>query len=186
MSAQVCKNCTAAYSIGAPQCPQCGANNPRPQDDGPNGPVTKVRCGNPECANGGVARVVPLRLAAPGVVERTALYCAACDWAMEPVDDDENGDDDMPKSTVHEGPSNAADPPDEEGGEQSSPTPEADGTTSSTSSEKEQTSPETSGSAAPSRARTTGNRSKKAQTGSSTAAGTAGDQTAPTSDTDKD
>lgn len=181
MSAQVCRNCTAAYSIGAPRCPQCGANSPLPVDGGPNGPSVRVRCPGGDCPEYGVERVVPLRLAVPGVVERPQLRCAACDRVLETVQGDgEKGDEGMPKVTVHGGASDATF--DDEGGEQSSPTPEGAGTTSSTSSEKAPTSPETSGSGAPSRARTTGSRSGKGRTGSSTARGTAGDQTAPTSD----
>lgn len=184
MSAQVCRNCTAAYSIGAPRCPQCGANTPLPADGGPDGPSVRVRCPGRECPQYGVERVVPLRLAAPGVVERPPLHCAACDRKVETVQDDEKGDDGMPKITVHGGASDATF--DDEGGEQSSPTPDADGTTSSTSSEKASNSPETSESGSAKPARTTGSRSKRGQTGSSTAPGTDGGQTAPTSKTDGD
>ena len=78
----------------------------------------------------------------------------------------------MAKITVHGGPSNAAD----EGGEDVSA-----GTSSSTSSEKEPSSPEPSETPDRSRARTTASRSKKARTGSSSAAGTAGDRETGTS-----
>lgn len=180
MSAQICADCTAAYSVGAPQCPQCGANNPRTDIDRPAGPAVTVRCPGRECPAFGVKRTVPLRRVAPGVVERPPLHCVECDRALETVTDEE--DQDVPKITVHGGPSTDTASEQPEGGEQSSP----DGGTSSTSSEKEPTSPETSENEAPSRARTTGNRSKRARTGSSTARGTDGAPTAPTSDTDKD
>lgn len=206
MSAQICQSCTAAYSIGAPRCPQCGAKNPRPVDDGPNGPTVTVRCGNKDCEEYGAQRQVPLRLAAPGVVERPSLHCLVCDWALETVHDEPTDDkeQDVPKVTVHNGPSIEgteetniemangrlvhldADESADEGGEEPSPTPEAGGTTSSTSSEKEPTTPEQNGSDSPKPARTTANRSKKAPTGGSSAPGTDGAPTAPTSDTTTD
>lgn len=181
MSAWVCGECTAAYSVGAPRCPQCGAQDPRVADEAE---VTRrVRCLGQDCDAYGVVRVVPVRLVAPGVVERPPLHCTGCDRFMETVGDEESGDE-MPKISVHEGPTNAADPGDEphEGGEESSPTPEAPGTSSPTSFKKAVTSPETSTSEAPSRARTTGSRSGKGRTGSSSARGTDGAPTAPTSD----
>jgi hypothetical protein len=183
MSAQVCADCTAAYSVGAPRCPQCGANNPCPDTDTPAGPSTTVRCPGQECSAYGVKRVVVWRLAAPGVVERPALHCLHCDRALETVTDDEE-EQDMPKTTVHGGPSDATF--DEQHEEESSPTPDAAGTTSSTSSPKEPSTPATSGSDSPRPARTTGSRSAKGRTGSSSAPGTAGDPTGPTSPTDAD
>lgn len=30
MAALICQGCTAVYSVGAPDCPQCGANDPVP------------------------------------------------------------------------------------------------------------------------------------------------------------
>jgi len=76
-------------------------------------------------------------------------HCLSTDYIEEGAD--------MPKITVHGGPSNAA--ADTEGGEESSP-----GTSSSTSSEKEPSSTEQSETPAPSRARGTGSRSKPART----------------------
>lgn len=199
MSAQVCAECTAAYSIGAPQCPQCGANNPRPLGDEPNGPSTHVRCPGQDCEAYGVVRHVPVQLAAPGVEARPPLHCTVCGRALETVHDDEEGEG-MPKVTKEGGPSIEgtdetnvemangelvhldADETADEGGEESSPTPEQGGGTFSESSEKEQTSPETSENETPSRARTTGSRSAKGRTAGSTARGTAGGQTAPSSD----
>jgi ribosomal protein L40E len=201
MSAQVCANCTAAYSVGAPACPQCGANNPRPDTDAPAGPSTTVRCPGQECPAYGVKRVVALRLAAPGVVERVALHCLHCDRALETVtDEEEREEQDMPKTTVHGGPSIEGAPEtvvemangtlatagEEQPEEESSPTPDAAGTTSSTSSPKEPSTPETSGSDSPRPARTTGSRSARGRTGSSSAPGTDGAPTGPTSKTDAD
>lgn len=201
MSAQVCTECTAAYSIGAPQCPQCGANNPRPEGTGPVAPSTQVRCPGQDCEAYGVVRHVPVQLAAPGVEARPSLHCTACGRHVEVVhDDEEKGDNDMPKVTVHNGPSIEgtdetdvelangtlvhldADESADEGGEESSPTPEQGGGTSSASSEKDKTSPETSENETPSRAPKTGSRSAKGRTAGSSARGTDGGQTAPSSD----
>ncbi|MEU9792886.1 hypothetical protein AB0E27_20050 [Streptomyces sparsogenes] len=107
----------------------------------------------------------------------------------------EEGAEDMPKVTVHGGPSVAdggtvvegehgpelvpvtkATAEDTEGSEASSP-----GTSSSTSSEKQQPSDEPSSSGGRSPARTTASRSKKGQTGSSSARTTGGGQTGRTS-----
>lgn len=91
---------------------------------------------------------------------------------------EEGSDDDMAKVTVHGGPSNDA--ADEQGaGEDVSA-----GSSSSTSSEKAPPSSEPSETKSPKRARTTGSRSKRAQTESSSAPGTDGDQEAGTSETD--
>jgi hypothetical protein len=180
MSAQVCAECTAAYSIGAAQCPQCGANNPRPDGEGPAAPSTAVRCPGEDCEAYGVVRNVPVQLVAPGIEARPQMHCTACGRHVEVVHDEETGDDDMPKVTLHGGASDATF--DGEGGEESSPTPEEAGGTSSASSKKEPTSPETSENETPQPARTTGNRSAKGRTGSSSARGTAGAQTAPSSD----
>lgn len=202
MSAQICAECTAAYSIGAPYCPQCGANNPRTDVDAPAGPSVTVRCPGEDCAVYSVKRVVALRAAAIGVLERPALHCAACDRALETVTDneEEQEEQDMPKTTVHGGPSIEGAPEsvvemangelattgEEQSEEEPSPTPEGPGTSSSTSSEREPSTPETSETASPSPAPKTGSRSAKARTGSSSARGTAGDQTGPSSKTDAD
>jgi hypothetical protein len=102
----------------------------------------------------------------------------------------------MPKITVHGGPSIAgasvvggawsdSDAPDEwpapadEGGEESSP-----GNSSETSPEKQSSASEQSETQSPSPARKTASRSKKGQTGSSSARSTGGGQAAGTSETD--
>jgi N-acetylmuramoyl-L-alanine amidase CwlA len=88
----------------------------------------------------------------------------------------EEEDKDMAKVTVHGGPSNeAAD--NAEGSEQ----PSADGSNSSASSETEPTTPEQSETKPPLPARKTASRSKKAQTGNSSAARTDGGPEAATS-----
>ncbi|MFF4600153.1 SAP domain-containing protein [Amycolatopsis sp. NPDC001319] len=33
MATWECRGCTAAYSVGAPRCPQCGANDPIKEDE---------------------------------------------------------------------------------------------------------------------------------------------------------
>lgn len=112
----------------------------------------------------------------------------------------EEGQEPMPKITVHGGPSIAGasvvggswseqgdpdvwpEPADEEAGEESSP-----GNSSSTSDETPSSEPEPSGSKTPSRARTTGPRSKKAATAKGSSAASAdGDQTAGTSAPDSE
>jgi hypothetical protein len=81
----------------------------------------------------------------------------------------------MPKITVHGGPTNAGTDrtPGEEEGEQPSA-----GNSSSPSSAKPSTNDEPNSPSHRKPARTTASRSKKAPTGSSSAAGTDGDQTA--------
>lgn len=83
---------------------------------------------------------------------------------------------DMAKVTVHGGATNA-DAPEQERGEDVSA-----GSSSETSSEKASTSPQKNERARQKPARTTGSRSSKGQTDSSSAPGTDGDQTGPTSD----
>ena len=33
MSAWICRDCTAAYAVDVPKCPQCGTNNPIKEDE---------------------------------------------------------------------------------------------------------------------------------------------------------
>ncbi|WP_097921746.1 hypothetical protein [Streptomyces sp. wa1063] len=117
MALWICTGCTAAYAVGAPQCPQCGSTERR-----------------------------------------------------------EEGEDVMAKVTVHGGATNA-DAPEQERGEDVSA-----GNSSETSSEKESTSPQKSGAGRQKPALKTASRSAKDRTDSSSAPGTDGDQTAPTSD----
>lgn len=194
MSVLVCGGCTTRYAVGAEKCPQCGATEAREEHEVPlNIPAVMVFCPGQDCPAYGVKRRVMLRAAAPGVLERPTLHCAACGRCVEEVTNEpqQEVEDDVPKSTVHTGASNegaelpaddAGQPEqaDTEGGEDVSP-----GTSSSTSSEKPPPSPPTSEPEAPSPARTTASRSKKARTASSTAASTAGDPTAPSSDGDE-
>lgn len=177
MSVWICGDCGTRYSVGAEQCPQCGGAVPREEHASSLSPLASLTVAclpeNSGCRYGGVVRRVMLPQIVPGVVAMPDLRCAGCGRHMAAV---KEGAQDMPKTTVHGGASNAAaETPEEE----SSP-----GTSSSTSPEKEPTSPETSESEAPSPARTTASRSKKARMGSSSAAGTAGGPTAATSDTD--
>lgn len=120
MSLQVCTGCTAAYSVGASRCPQCGSTDFIKQGE-------------------------------------------------------EQG---MAKVTVHGGPTDAlAAEPDEEAGEQPSA-----GKNSERSSEQEQSSPKKSGAGRRKPAPTTESPSPQGRTGSSSASGTAGDPTGPSSD----
>lgn len=137
MALWICTDCTAAYSVGAPKCPQCSST--------------------------------------------------------EHV---EEGAEDMPKITVHGGPSIAGasvtggswsnegdpdtwpEPAEVEGGEESSP-----GSSSSTSDETPSSDSEQSEKPSRKRAPTTASRSKKAQTGGSSADSTDGGQTEATSET---
>jgi hypothetical protein len=176
MSAQVCTECTAAYSVDAPKCPQCGASNPSSDSAARSGRAVTVHCPGQECPAYGVRSVVTHRLAAPGVVERPALHCTECDRALATVTGEEE-DTDMAKITVHGGASNAAADEPEEGEDVSA------GTSSSTSSEKESSSPEQSEKPDESPAPTTASRSGKGRTGKSTARGTDGGQTEATSET---
>lgn len=181
MSVWACGECGAHYAVGAPRCPQCKTNKPITEQ--PSNPLASltVACLPAEsgCRYGGVVRRVMLPQIVPGVIDMPDLRCAGCGRQMTSVPKEEPQD--MPKITVHGGPTNAADETPEE---EPSPTPEAPGTSSSTSSEKEPSSPKTNGSEDPSPAPTTANRSKRARTGSSSAKSTAGGPTAPTSDTD--
>lgn len=181
MSVWACGDCGAHYAVGAPRCPQCKANKPITEQ--PSSPLASltVAClpADSGCRFGGVVRRVMLPQIVPGVIDMPDLRCAGCGRQMTNVKEEAA---DMPKITVHGGPTNAADQSAEE---ESSPTPEAPGTSSSTSSEKEPSSPKTNDSEDPSPAPTTANRSKRARTGSSSAKSTAGDQATRTSDTDK-
>jgi hypothetical protein len=166
-------------------------------------PAVEVACTGPNCpAAGAGPRRVHLRPAAPGFVEMPVLLCTLCGrqarvvrpWPME---------EDMPKITVHGGPSNAALPereyvpgkplpelPPEKDAERLALAPVEEepspGTSSSPSSAKPETKPQQSAPRRRSRARTTANRSKTDPTGSSSARSTGGDQTEPTSAAEKD
>lgn len=125
-----------------------------------------------------------------------AVRCPQC-GSTEYV---EEGAENMPKITVHGGPSIAGaavvggswssegdpdvwpEPADEEAGEGSS-----DGSSSSVSDETPSSEPEPSGTKSPSRARTTGSRSKKAATAKASSADSAdGGQEDGTSDSDSE
>lgn len=183
MAGETCAGCTTTYAVGAARCPQCGSTD---RVDDPGGsvlPTVTVACGNDVCRYAGKERRVYLRTAALGVLELPPLVCAGCGLHMPtvtpwpPLTDSE--DEQMAKITVHGGASNAAeDVPDAEGGEDVSA-----GNSSETSSEKPENSPEPSETPSPSPAPTTASRSKKARTGSSSAGGTDGGQTAGTSET---
>ena len=136
MALWVCTGCTAAYSVGARCCPQCGSTDY--VEEGQDMPKITVH-GGPSIAGASVVGGL---------------------WS------DEGTPDGWPTT-------------DEEGGEESSP-----GSSSSTSDETPSPEQEQTESKAPLPARKTGSRSKKGQTGASTAPSTDGDQTEPTSGSD--
>ncbi|MER5559701.1 hypothetical protein ABT071_13955 [Streptomyces sp. NPDC002506] len=173
MALVTCDPCTARYPDDVPACPNCGSTA-RQATGGVAVPSVTVACRTDYCPARGVERRVVLRVAAPGVLERPALLCASCRAHLYTIDEDTN----MPKISVHGGPTIDT-PTSDEGGEESSP-----GSSSSTSSEKDSSSPQTSEPADPSPARRTANRSKKARTAASSADSTDGDQTEDTSDSD--
>lgn len=202
MSTLICGGCTARYSVGAEKCPQCGANEPRAEHEQRlNLHSLNVECGNEECAAHGIRRRVLLNVIAPGVLAWPALLCATCGLHVTYIPDEPQQEEvDMPKVTVHTGPSNEAaellaadgeqseqgqpagqpEPADAEGGEDVSPS-----TSSSTSSEKPQTSPGTSETETPKPALKTASRSGKGRTASSTARSTGGAQTDSAADGDE-
>lgn len=180
MAAWECAECTARYAVGLPECPQCGSSIRVNDVTAQDGATVTVRCCGPECPAYGIPRTVPLRLAAPGVIERPPLHCAECDLTLETVTNESEEEQDMPKITRLGGPSidgfdvnpdNGELTPADEGGEDVSA-----GSNSSTSSEKDSSSQPTSEQPDPSPAPTTASRSAKARTGKgSTARPTAGD-----------
>ncbi|MFF0138544.1 hypothetical protein ACFYRN_19140 [Streptomyces sp. NPDC005227] len=196
MAAETCADCTTTYAVGVEQCPQCGSTERVEQPAGRAVlPSVTVTCANTGCRYESRERRVHLRTAAQGVLELPRLVCAGCGYDMPtvtpwpPVTDPE--EEQMPKITVHGGPSidgHVVDP------ETSEVTPvEAEegedvsaGSSSSTSSETESSSPETSEQSPPSPARTAASRSKKVATDKgSSAPSTGGDQAAGTSANDK-
>ncbi len=204
MATWKCADCTADYSVGAPQCPQCGSSE-RAQGVGTVLPSLTVACMAEGCMHHGKPRRVHLRTAAPGVLEMPNLVCAGCGAATPQVParpDVNEPEDDMPKihanreptnryedEPAHEGehgpetvdmPADAAVHPTSEESEQPSA-----GSSSETSSEKQPTPSETSKPSPQPPARTTGSRSGKARTGSSSARGTDGGQETGTSGSDE-
>ncbi|GGU13238.1 hypothetical protein [Streptomyces violascens] len=172
MTLVTCDPCTARYPDDVGACPNCGST--AQQGAGAAVPSVTVVCRTEYCPARGVERRLMLRAAAPGVLERPAPLCASCLLPMPELTEDH----DMPKITVHGGPT-VDTPTSAEGGEESSP-----GSSSSTSSEKASSSPKTSEPAAPLPVRKTASRSKKARTDASSAASTDGDQTEDTSESD--
>ncbi|MET7944282.1 hypothetical protein [Streptomyces sp. NPDC005302] len=199
MAAETCADCTTTYAVGVEQCPQCGSTERVEQPTrGAVLPSVTVACADSGCRYEGRERRVLLRTAAQGVLELPRLVCAGCGYDMPtvtpwpPVTEPE--EEQMPKITVHGGPSvdgHVVDPEtsevtpvetdETEGGEDVSA-----GSSSSTSSETESSTPETSEQPSPSPARTTGSRSKRAATDkASSVPGTDGGQAAGTSASDK-
>lgn len=196
MTVQVCGQCTTRMAVGLPACPQCGSADLRAEAT--TLPSIVVQCGNSYCgAYGRQARIV-LRQVAPGFLEAPpALLCRACGyvpetvhgWPYDPTPTPQEGD--MAKITVHGGPSNAAadteNPAAEPGTDDTAAADDKEvssspGTTSSTSSGKARKKPGPKPASRQRRAPTTENPSETDQTDSSTAPGTDGDQTEPTSD----
>lgn len=173
-----CAGCSTVYAVGLPACPNCGSAEVAVRASAL--PQMRVACGTHGCRAAGKVTVVLLASVAPNLVAVPALVCTLCGRQVQIVEGWK--DNDMPKITRHGGPSNAlADPP--------APPPEpkdeevasSPGSSSRTSSAKDEPSPETKPAAPRKRARTTASRSGRARTGSSTARGTGGGPTDPTS-----
>lgn len=93
MAVWLCGGCGTRYSVGAPACPQCGANDPREEPTtGPVLPSVTVACPNEACPERGKERWLVLRQPLPGVVEKPPLHCAECGWQLAEVTEQEQGD----------------------------------------------------------------------------------------------
>jgi len=185
MAGWTCAGCTTVYAVGAAKCPQCGGTERTDRPGGAVLPSVTVACGTSACQYESRGRRVHLRTAAPGVLEMPRLVCAGCGFDMPtvtpwpPMTNAE--DEQMPKTTVHGGASNAAeDVADTEAGEDVSA-----GNSSETSSEKPENSPEPSAKPSQSPVPTTASRSKKGRTGSRSAPSTDGGREADTSAADE-
>lgn len=198
MTVQVCGQCTTRMAVGLPACPNCGSNDLRAEAT--TLPSIVVQCGNTGCAAFGRQARIVLRQAAPGFLEvPPTVLCRTCGYEAEtvhgwPYDPTPEGND-MAKITVHGGPTNAALDAEQDAGaaeNATAPAPATDdsegvasspGTNSSTSSGKARKKPGPKPGSRQRRAPTTENPSATDQTDSSTAPGTGGGQTEPTSTT---
>lgn len=124
MSLSVCGQCGTRYAVGLTTCPHCSSTEVADDSVGRIPIAVTVHCTAEYCEAYGKQRRVVLRRAVMGVVELPTLLCEVCGshaavrWPGEP-----RKEEDMPKITVHGGPTNAAapivtggswgDPPDE-------------------------------------------------------------------------
>jgi hypothetical protein len=159
----VCEDCTAKFAVELSKCPHCGST--KFTEDWQMPKITEHGGPSNATAGPGEPGYMP-----PGEAGTNEAEAPTADVDV-PVTDGEY-------VLSQEAASRVA-----EGSEPSSPVPGMD---SSTSSQKPPTSPETSEPALSKPARKTASRSSKARMGSSSAPGTAGGPTAPTSATDSD
>lgn len=198
MSLLTCQSCSTRFAVGLEACPQCASTN-FVEDAGPMLPMIEVACRTVDCRAQDKAQAVRLPSIGVNLVQLPTILCALCGAVTEvvtPWPPAAPEGDQMAKITRHGGPTNDNPPDDgvqmaagtgepadaasdnQEGGEESSA-----GSSSQTSTEKPPPSSETSEPASPKPARKTGSRSTKARTEASTARGTGGDPTEPTSET---
>lgn len=124
MPGQECLGCGAVHAIGAPACPQCGSTDAVEEGAtaaaaGSRFPIVEMKCGTPGCPAQGVLRRVPLAQPVPGLIAMPPdVVCAGCSYVPMltrgwPIPAGPLGkvDEEMPKVTVHGGPSNE-NPPD--------------------------------------------------------------------------
>jgi hypothetical protein len=111
MSLLVCSDCSTRYAPGTEVCPHCGGRE-RVEEGSSLGsrlPFLDVTCPLLGCRAEGNVRRVYLRAAAPGVVEMPhRLLCTCCGAAMKALASWIDKETDVPKVTVHGGPTNAA------------------------------------------------------------------------------
>lgn len=111
MSLSVCGQCGTRYAVGVARCPHCSSTEVAADEVGRVPTVVGVHCTNNDCPACGKQRRVVLQRVAMGVVGMPALLCEVCgcfvavQWPGELKEDN-----DMPKITVHGGPSDADGP----------------------------------------------------------------------------
>lgn len=114
MSLSVCAQCSTRYAVGIARCPHCSSAERVAAASGPTPLVAAVECRTENCEAHGRRQSVPLTEVAPGVLGLPSLWCAHCgrEPSVEaPTHAEEEND--MPKNSVHGGPTNAnADPSD--------------------------------------------------------------------------
>lgn len=107
MSLTVCGQCGTRYAIGVDRCPHCSSTEVAPDGVGRVPVAVTVHCPADYCDAYGKQRRVVLRQVAMGIVEIPTLLCTACGsraavrWPGQLKEDN-----DMPKITVHGGPTN--------------------------------------------------------------------------------
>lgn len=111
MSLLVCGQCGTRYAVGLTACPHCSCTEVADDSVGRIPIAVTVHCPAEPCEVYGKQRRIVLRRAVMGVVELPTLLCEVCGsqvavrWPGEV-----RKEQDMPKITVHGGPSNASVP----------------------------------------------------------------------------